>query len=239
MSQHCVAVLGTETNETIFKDCLAVLTHLLNHGNHYLIGLKGQAIESVLSLLTEETPQESWFPPVTQVKLLNLAVQSLSKFDRLTPTYVSILVPFLISTINSAKKNFSLSKNEQLLSSSLKSLIAILRDKNLPKVHVDALPKIVRIAVGYAGKCNWETFGVVTSFLLSCASHPDANPGLAWGVVEVLCDRRWEDGKRRRGGEDVVTKCVAAWVRIYEEFKVKKVSMREVRSKPLGRTSLM
>ena len=86
-------------------------------------------------------------------------------------------------------------------------------------MHVDALPKIVRIAVGYAGKCNWETFGVVASFLLEYASHRDANPGLAWGVVEVLCDRRWEDGKRRRGGEDVVTKCVAAWVKIYEEVR--------------------
>ena len=108
MVKHCVEVLGTSNNESIFKDCLAVLTHLLNHGNHYLIGLKGQSIESVLSLLTEETPQESWLPPVNQAKLLNLAVQSLSKFDRLTPTYVSILVPFLAATINTAKKNFSL-----------------------------------------------------------------------------------------------------------------------------------
>ena len=207
----------------IFKDSLAVLTHLLNHGTHYLLAAKSTTIESVLSLLTEPSICDQWLNKVTQFKLLQLAVQFLARFCRLAPGYVCMLVPRLVETIGEAKKNFSLSKNERLLFSSLKSLTSVLLIPGLPAVHVVVLPRTVRVASSYAGKCNWETFAAVVSFLLAYASHPSAVPGLAWGVVEVLADRRWEDGKRRRNdSEKDVAKCVAKWVGIYEAEKGRK-----------------
>jgi hypothetical protein len=126
-----------------------------------------------------------------------LLLQTLAKYDRLTTSYASRLIPILLATVNQAKSNFALSTNEQLLLNSVKSLTAVLNRPGLPAVYEDDLTRVVRIVLGIAGKCDWANFVHLVTFLNAFGQH-FPNSDLAWGVVEVVFEKRWEDGKRKR-----------------------------------------
>ncbi|GMI01620.1 hypothetical protein TrVE_jg9821 [Triparma verrucosa] len=226
LCSHCIKVLSSEDNVVLFQDTFATLTHILNHGSHYLVGVKGITIENLLSLLTDSRCKLTL---AQQSKLLYLLLQTLAKYDRLTTSYASRLIPILLATVNQAKSNFALSTNEQLLLNSVRSLTAVLNRPGLPAVYEDDLTRVVRIVLGIAGKCDWANFVHLVTFLNAFGQY-FPNSDLAWGVVEVVFEKRWEDGKRKRGGEDVVTKCAGLWVRIYEDGVATKRRRKQIKN---------